>query len=54
MNMPYFSLEGRVAIITGGGTGIGRSIALEFAKSGADASSYMTGHTIVVDGGLLA
>jgi len=36
MNMPYFSLEGRVAIITGGGTGIGRSIALEFAKSGAD------------------
>jgi len=36
MNMPYFSLEGRVAIITGGGTGIGRSITLEFAKAGAD------------------
>ena len=36
MNMPYFSLEGRVAVVTGGGTGIGRSIALEFAKAGAD------------------
>ncbi len=29
-------LEGQVAIVTGGGTGIGRSIALEFAKAGAD------------------
>jgi 3-oxoacyl-[acyl-carrier protein] reductase len=31
-----FSLEGRTAIITGGGTGIGKSIALEFARAGAD------------------
>ena len=33
---PNLSLEGQVAIVTGGGTGIGRSTALEFAKAGAD------------------
>jgi len=36
MGIPNLSLEGQVAIITGGGTGIGRGIALEFAKAGAD------------------
>lgn len=29
-------LENKIAIVTGGGTGIGRSIALTFAKEGAD------------------
>ncbi len=31
-----FSLEGKTAIITGGGTGIGKSMAIEFARAGAD------------------
>jgi NAD(P)-dependent dehydrogenase (short-subunit alcohol dehydrogenase family) len=31
-----FSLEGKVAIVTGGGLGIGQSISLEFARAGAD------------------
>lgn len=33
--LPDKSLEGRVAIITGGGTGIGRAIACEYARLGA-------------------
>ena len=31
-----FSLNGKTAIVTGGGLGIGRSIAIELARAGAD------------------
>jgi NAD(P)-dependent dehydrogenase (short-subunit alcohol dehydrogenase family) len=40
MHNPY-QLDGKLVMVTGGGTGIGRGVALELARQGADvALSY--------------
>lgn len=35
-SMDFFSLKGKVAIVTGGNTGLGQGYALALAKAGAD------------------
>src|SRR5258706_8172948 len=33
--LPNFLLEGQIAVVTGGGSGIGRAVAIAFAAAGA-------------------
>ena len=46
-------LEGRAAIVTGGNRGIGRAIALEFARQGADVAFNYRGDEAVGEGNRL-
>jgi NAD(P)-dependent dehydrogenase (short-subunit alcohol dehydrogenase family) len=57
-----FSLSGQTALVTGGGKGIGRGVALGMARSGARVhvldrdiqAAQETVALIVIDGGFLA
>ncbi|MFG2089423.1 MULTISPECIES: SDR family oxidoreductase [unclassified Spirillospora] len=49
-----FSLEGRVAVVTGGSSGIGRAIAGAAVFLASASAAYVTGQSIFVDGGFSA
>ena len=41
-SLDYFKLNGKVAIVTGGNTGLGQGYAVALAKAGADLLSLLT------------
>lgn len=43
-DLSAFSLEGKTALVTGGSTGIGQAIAIEFAKTGANVAITSHNH----------
>jgi NAD(P)-dependent dehydrogenase (short-subunit alcohol dehydrogenase family) len=45
-------LVGKTELVTGDTSGICQAIAVRFAGHGANVAGYITGQTIVVDGGL--
>lgn len=54
MTFPEFSLDGKIALVTGASRGLGLEIAGAVVFFASPAASYVTGQILAVDGGYLA